>query len=395
MPRRYKTILATNRALALALGTVLAVVAPGCGGDDGGAPSRGLYTGPIIFYPHGEDDMVYDLYTTVWAGGQDRTVVIDTGSIYYFLATPFNSSDLPCQTPQFFYYGGGIAEFCPGRTDVVVQDPRGRFTALMPEPLVFGQAYFIDWGGLPYGILGIAGSLGLGLDFPEMRSVIEQVAPEALSFTFPNGLTRPGSFQFAPLAEVPASAVRIPLVDPGNLGYGYTARLLEADYVVDGAVQTRLVQTPTGVVLESGGSQTRIATDLIAFFDTGTSVPFLPLDGDVPFVSDQAPYAQFPTDPTAPNYDRVVLHFEDEAGRIVTLAPPAPPAPLTLPVLTARVVPAGLQHLVAIVGLNFIGHYDFQFEFRTTLPVAARAASATMPIRLATAVTFVPPPDGR
>jgi hypothetical protein len=339
----------------------------GCGdGSDSLDPADSLFTGPIAFEPTIMEGLAIDIEMEVFADNEERSVIIDTGSIYYFLGSKDNSQDLPCPSPDSYTYGGGVAFFCPEETLLEVKNILGWYDTLIFEKIKMGRAYFTEWPGLPYAIIGLSANL-IGKNREDMLPVVHQLEPDYLSFSFPDGLTKPGFFQFDRLEGAYAGVQRIPLVSPGTLDYGYTARLVRIEYYANNELETAVINDIDGVYVETAETSERIADDLMAFFDTGTTVPILIIDGDASLLSDRVPEDMILPENDAPFYDEVVAVFEDDSGFKIRLRSGdvsvwQPENPWAR-VLTKPPVPDGTKLLVYILGLNFIGQYNFQFDF--------------------------------
>ena len=357
----------TSRALALMCG----LFAMGCGDD---APAgESLYRGAIPFERAGGGDKAHALQITIEADGSERKAVLDTGSIYYLLASPDNSPQLPCAPPETFTYGVGEAKFCPGDSRLAVKDDQGTFESLWSDELRYGQAYFSDWAEPALGVLGLAGNLA-GENRPDMTLLIDQLAPTHLSFAFPGGWTEPGTLRFGPLAEVGGNALNVPLVDPGALGYGYTARFARFEYVIDGSIHTTIETRPDGVYIVSGESSEKIADDFIAFFDTGTPVPLFAANGDYSLLSDEVPKGSLFPAADAPFYDSFNCVFKNDDGAELVLSSgdqaawqKPGDAGLQARILTAAAVqaafPSGMSLYAPVLGLPFLAQYDLEFRF--------------------------------
>jgi len=339
----------------------------GCGdGSDSLDSADPLFTGPIAFEPTIIEGLAVDIQMEVFADNEERSVIIDTGSIYYFLGSKDNSQDLPCPSPEHYTYGGGVAFFCPEEMLLEAKDTHGWYDTLFFEKIKMGRAYFAEWPGPPYAIIGLSANL-IGKNREDMLPVIHQLEPDYLSFSFPDGLLNPGFFQFDRLEGTHAGAQRISLVNPATLEYGYTARFVRIEYYADKELETAVVNKGDGVYIESAETSERIANDLVAFFDTGTTLPIVIIDGDISLLSDRVAESMILPEDDAPLYDEVVAVFEDESGLEIRLRSGdvsvwQPENPWAR-VLTKPPVPAGAKLIVYVLGLNFIGQYDFQFDF--------------------------------
>jgi hypothetical protein len=339
----------------------------GCGdGSDPVDPADLLFTGPIAFEPNIMEGLAIDIQMEVFADNEERSVIIDTGSIYYFLGKKDNSQDLPCPSPDNYTYGGGVAFFCPEETLLEVKNIHGWYDTLLFEKIKMGRAYFTEWPGPPYAIIGLSANL-IGKNRENMLPVVQQLEPDYLSFSFPDGLLNPGFFQFDRLEGISAGAQRIPLVSPATLEYGYTARFVRMEYYADKELETAVVNKGDGVYIETAETSERIADNFVAFFDTGTTLPIVIIDGDISLLSDKVSESMILPEDDAPLYDEFVAVFEDESGLEIKLRSGnvsvwQPENPWAR-VLTKPPMPDGTKLLVYVLGLNFIGQYDFQFDF--------------------------------
>ena len=170
----------------------------------------------------------------------------------------------------------------------------------------------------------------------------------------------------------------VPLVSPGSLGYGYTAKVSRVDFIAQDSVRASIRTERDGVYLHRDGQRSKIAETNLAFFDTGSTQPYVPLNGDISLLSDQVPNALIPFAGAEP-YDTVQFTFDVGHGDHVVLSSSnvqsyAPDPFLTVP--AASDFPAGLEQLTTVVGLGVLAGYDFQFTFRhgraTTVQFAER-----------------------
>ena len=373
----------------LVLGVLLPVMfLAGCG--DSATSGDGPFAGRIEFTPDiakattsgGEVDVALAIELEVFADETPRKVIIDTGSVYYFLASPDNSKDLPCSSPETFSYGSGTSVFCPEEAIVDVKTTEGSYAPLRNQALKMGRSHFEDWQQT-LAIMGLAANL-VGENRKSMASMMQQLKPDFLSFSFPDGLTQKGFLQFEELPDDAAAGFpSIPLVDPGPSEYGYTALPLRLEYYSSGKLHTTLSNTEEGVFLETATSIDRVADEFRTFFDTGTTVPLL-MANAVSLLSDQVANAVIEPERSAADYDRVLVFFEGEAGEEVVvdsgdLAFWIDNSPFAK-VPTKAAIPSDAQALVLVVGLNFLGRFDFQFDFdggvATSITLVDRPASA-------------------
>ncbi len=346
---------------------IIAFFCWGCSDSNDASDRKGsLYTGPIAFTPMITEGLTFGIEMAVLADNEERSLIVDTGSIYYFLGSKDNSQDLPCPSPDSYTYGGGVAFFCPEETFLVVKSIFDWYEILIFQRIKMGRAYFTEWPGPPYGIIGLSANL-IGENRENMLPVVHQLEPDHLSFSFPDGLLNPGFFQFDGIGGADADARRIPLVSPDTLAYGYTARLVRIEYYADEVLEAAVLNNADGVYIVTAETSERIADDLIAFFDTGTTLPVVIFDGDISLLSDNVPEGIILPEDDAPLYDEVVAVFEDESGSELRLGSGDvsvwQPGNPWARVLTGPPVPDDTGLLVYILGLNFIGHYDFQFDF--------------------------------
>ncbi len=325
-----------------------------------------LYTGRLGFAPSVDQGQAQILNLRLHHDDTARTARIDTGSIYYFLGTKDNSKDLPCSSPEIYSYGGGDAHFCPADEMLRVDRPSGKPIDVDKNPIRMGRAYFTEWGGPPYGIVGLSGNM-VGTNKKDMLPVISQLDPDFFSFTFPNGVLEPGHMQFAPLDDTTGAYPPIPLVNPSTIGYGYVANLQRMDFLIDGNVHTSVIKESDGVHLIQGGDDQVIAEQLVAFFDTGTTVPLEWTDGDISYLGDDTPAGDMTPEKDAVHYDEFRVVFAGSDGETVEMGSGDqkawwPDNPQTR-VLTMPAVPKDMKLLTPILGLNFIARWDFQFAF--------------------------------
>ncbi len=358
-----------------ALVLMCAGLAAGCGDD--GPSSEILYQGPIPFERAGGSDRAHALQITIKADGIERKAVLDTGSIYYLLASPDNSDQLPCPAPETFTYGVGEAEFCPGDSHLAVENDGGTFPSLRSGPLRYGQAHFTNWAEPALGVLGLAGNLAVnppGKNRPGMTPLVDQLFPAHLSFAFPGGWAEPGTLRFGPLPASSGTVLDVPLVDPGKLGYGYTARFARFEYIVDDAVHTTIETRSDGVYIVSGASSDKIADRFIAFFDTGTPVPLFAANGDFSLLGDAVPQGSLFPEADAPFYDSFNCVFTSDDGDELVLSSgdqtrwqKPGDAGLQARILTAAAVskafPNGMSLYAPVIGLPFLARYNLEFRF--------------------------------
>lgn len=338
-----------------------------CSGEDGsGKGGAEVYTGPIRFTPMfwssgTSPPIAYQINVPVNAGGKERLAKLDTGSIYYFLGKEGDGTTLPCQPPELFSFGSGLAYFCPVEAQLNVQTPQG-FTAISDQDVLMGNAEFKDWGGPPYGIMGLSANL-TAENKAGMQPITTQLNPEFLSFSFPGGLDAPGWMQFATLEHIDPTAVQIPLVPVPSIGYGYTAELVRLEYLDGGRVTSAIVQGPDGVYYERDGAKTRIASQLLAFFDTGAPAPVNWLNGDISLLADDVASDNITPSTRAPAVKAFNAVFLDTHGNEAVIPSGKSIEIWELNELTPGVVPAELDVMCAVLGLNFIANFDFQFAF--------------------------------
>lgn len=316
-------------------------------------------------------------------GGTRQPVMVDSGSVYLFLGSANNEPALECSDPFTFTYGIGAASYCPTfHQDVLAEtrsDQGAPFPVATPQrSLQYGVARFDQaFGGPPFAIIGLSSDLNRAKTWP-MDSVIRQLQFPALSFEFPQGPAQPGVMSFCPIERDEASArIQIPLTDPGALDYGYVAALERMEFYRDerdSDPAVILVQRPDGVVLEdtSTGKSSRVASHLRGFFDTGTTDPFGGIFiGDISLMGGQVARSALPTPPGAPRTDRIDLVVRDANGKEARLTHSLRQyndlnVRLQRPVITAPVAeafPPQLDSAVALIGLNWLAHYDFEFRF--------------------------------
>lgn len=300
---------------------------------------------------------------------------VDTGSVYLFVGGHPEDPNLTCPSKPTFYYGAGFAEFCPATAPLKALGADNSVVEVAPN-LKYGDANFKNWVG-PHSIIGVSGNME-GENLPGVETVIDQLRPDHMSFQFPNGGQNSAIVEFAALPpEKLRGVAAVPLVSPGSLKYGYTANISRVDFMVDSRIRASIVSEAGGVFLERDGQRSRIAEKNLAFFDTGATLPFTPLNGDISLLSNQVAKAPIPFTGTEA-YDKVQFTLDVGNGDHVVLvndnvkawgAPPEPPF-FTLP--AASDFPPGLVQFTSVVGLGTLSLYDFQFTFKD-----GRATSAS------------------
>ena len=240
---------------------------------------------------------------------------VDTGSIYAFVGTP--GDELTCQSPSRFHWGAGYAEFCPRTAPLKAISMDGTIVELHPA-LRMGEATFHEWLG-PDAIIGLSANMS-GANIGGLEPVIQQLNPEVMSFRFPNGPMNDGVMQFAPLSSDQLRGSRaVPLVDPGSLEYGYTANISRVDFLVANEIKASIMAGPDGVYLKRDGTRSRIAEKNLAFFDTGATEPYVPLNGDISLLSDRVSEAVIFPKGNEP-YDEVRFTLDVGADHQVVLS---------------------------------------------------------------------------
>lgn len=304
---------------------------------------------------------------TLVMGSERIRTQVDTGSVYLFVGNAKNDVKLECSNGATFHYGGGYAEFCPTTGPLKAVGVDKPVVELNPN-VKFGQAKFVNWVG-PTAIIGLSANLD-GQNLSGVEPVLDQLRPDYLSFQFPNAGQNSAIVEFAPLpAEKLRGVTPVPLVSPGSLGYGYTANIARVDFIADSKVRASIVSAADGVYLESDNQRNRIAEKNLAFFDTGATLPFTPINGDISLLGPDVGHAPIPFSGAAV-YDKVQFTLDAGDGNQVILAndnvnswgsPPDPPF-LTIP--KASDFPQGLKQFTTVVGLGTLSLYDFQFNFR-------------------------------
>jgi hypothetical protein len=351
---RAKLLVTSGAVVAVAIVTACASVSA----SFSEVPSTPLHLQPTLDpqYP-----LSIDMLRVV--GRHRRPTIVDTGSIYLFAGNPENSVQLHCAHPSAFHYGGGTARYCPTAAPLRVLGIDGATVELAPK-VTMGRAHFSHFLP-PYAIIGVSANLE-GENLPGLTPVTDQLRPDSLSFRFPNGGQNNAIARFGPL---PAGTLRgvaeVPLVSPGTLEYGYTAEVSRVDFIAQDSIRATIRTGRDGVYLHRDGQRTRIADTNLAFFDTGATEPYVPLNGDISLLSDRVPDALIQFAGAEP-YDTIQFTLDVGRGQHVVLSNRAvqryAPGPfLTVP--TASDFPAGLRQLTTVVGLGTLAGYDFQFNF--------------------------------
>lgn len=329
--------------------------------------------------------------------GAATKMQVDTGSPYTFVGAANNNMTLPCPVAQqgTYQYGAGNVIYCNELGQLKCLQDSG-FVAFGAQPFHYGQALFFDWYIQP-GIMGVAANFGSHIQSRSLTPTIEQIKPAYLSFQWPDGLLKNGYMTFSALQNQ-QQPITIGLDDPGALGYGYTANIQEIRYFTDANSQnwnTRIIKTPTGVFLQKSGNsyQTRIASTMNGYFDTGTTSAFAPFNGDIDLLGSDTGFGYMKLK-TSVNYKKVEVDFKQADGSISTLSAEdfgpletnsiangdtsfqIPTASLiddylasitsTLPGALAIKNKGKIDQLTFAIGLNFIGQYNFSFQFAPT-----------------------------
>jgi hypothetical protein len=351
---RAKLLVTSGVVLAVAILTACASASA----SSSEVPSKPLHLQPTL-------DPQYPLSIDMVrvAGTDRRPTIVDTGSIYFFAGNPRNRVQLHCAHPSAFHYGGGTARYCPTAAPLRMLGIDGSTVELAPK-VTMGRAHFSHFLP-PYAIIGVSANLE-GKNLPGLTPITDQLRPDHLSFRFPNGSQNNAIARFGPL---PTGALRgvakVPLVSPGTLEYGYTAKVSRVDFIAQDRVRATIRTERDGVYLHRDGQRSRIADTNLAFFDTGATEPYVPLNGDISLLSDRVPDALIQFAGAEP-YDTVQFTLDVGRGQHVVLSNRvvqsyAPGPFLTVP--AASDFPAGLKQLTSVVGLGTLAGYDFQFDF--------------------------------
>lgn len=361
----------TGAAMAMAVLTMCTTPSP----RPSGAPLR-LQPVQSHQFPQEIDLVLVD-------GGEQRPVMVDTGSVYLFLGNAGNDTALDCPSPSRFTWGSGKADFCSSTMPLRAVGTDGSTVELSPD-VTMGRAVFADWVSPNYAILGLSANL-VGTNVGGLTPVVDQLRPDYLSFRFPDGPLGDAVVAFAPLPDDEVrDATPVALVSPGGLGYGYTSKVSAVDFLADGQVLATIRTEADGVYLEKAAEHTRIADTNLAFFDTGATPPYVPLNGDISLLGDQVPNAIIPFAGKDP-YDEVRFTLDAGNGQQVVISKldvqsyaPGPPF-LTVPSVSD--FPEGLRQLTSVVGLGTLSGYDFHFTFAdgkaTTVQFSPRRATTT------------------
>lgn len=312
----------------------------------------------------GEDSIVVSITANYAIGGNISSLIIDTGSVYLFTET-FGPA-INCNTYQRYTYGLGAAYYVPTTVDeFFFGTPETTFFAPVDTPMNIGQGNLVL---VESSIAGLAGNL-IQENHENMTSVIQQLKPEHLSFSFAEGLENGGTMSFAPLTGQTEDPIAIPLVSPGTFGYGYTSIIQKIAFFEADATEphTEIETTDNGVIFRSEGSETKVAERLISFFDTGTTVPALLVQGDISLLGGEVSNSLIAPPADAPAFAKLEVTFTDTTGATKTMTQDyteiAQKVPSLVGITPASAIPEGLDSLVVVMGLNFIGHYNFQIDF--------------------------------
>jgi hypothetical protein len=322
------------------------------------APSAGLTLQPTL-----RDQYPMSTNMVLIVGDERHPTIVDTGSIYLFVGNAKNDVKLGCAQPSAFHYGSGTAHFCATSAPLRAVGVNGSVVELASK-VKMGDTKFTDFAP-PDAIIGLSANLE-GKNLGRLTPITDQLHPDYLSFQFPNGSQNNAIAQFAPLpADELRGVAAVRLVSPGSLEYGYTAKVARVDFIADDSIRATIKTERDGVYLHRDGRRSKIAETNLAFFDTGSTQPYVPLSGDISLLSDQVPNALIPFAGDEP-YDKVQFTFDVGDGDHVVLSSSnvqsyAPDPFLTVP--AASDFPAGLEQLTTVVGLGTLAGYDFQFTF--------------------------------
>lgn len=335
----------------------------------------------ITLTPQVEDNVVTALTVDLGTPDNERPALVDTGSPYaIFNAPALGDPNTSCSPPLVFYYGSSTTpDFCPLQADLTIATNAGS-QPLTSGPLIVGSTEGWSLGA----IFGLTGNLDATANRTGMRSVIEQIEISALAFEFPSGPSDTGTLRFGSYDGGGAIAAAINLTDPGALDYGYVAELESLEYLAGSDVVATLSATSDGVIYSTGGTQSRVANSLTTFFDTGTTVPSIPINGDDSLMGSQtrSMILKNPSDTsdgtgTQPTFDGLRARFTGTDGQPVTLASSnwsalIKAAPESFDIPAASEFPADLDQLVIVTGLNFLMGYGLEFTFSDGVAEQAR-----------------------
>lgn len=334
----------------------------------GCATTSSLYTGELPTQPVRGKTHPLGATIEMQDGDSTRPVIIDTGSVYYFTSAREGSSTLSCEPVETYTYGVGVARFCPSSRVLAARADDGAMVALSGHEITMGVARFSNWEpGIPGAVLGLAGNMQ-GPNRPGISPVMDQLRPAHLSFQFPDGGLGNGIMSFGPLpADSLTGATPIPLVNPGSLGYGYTANVKRMEFRGSGKVLAAIAYERDGVFLEHGSALERIAEQHVAFFDTGTPLPLVFSNGDISLLGDNVTAGNIGTKTSGPFYDELRLVFDTGAGNTVTLRTtnlePFQSNNPSAVVPTKAEFPANMRLLASVIGYPILTRYDFQIDF--------------------------------
>lgn len=367
--RKHGPRIGTRRLLTQApvAGLLAGFVLAGC------ATTTSLFTGELPLQPVKGKTHPLGATIELQDGYATRPVIIDTGSIYYFETPPASavSSPLSCAPPETFTYGVGVAKFCPSSQTLTARSSDGALETILGSSITLGLAQFSDWEpGIPNAVLGLAGNMQ-GPNRNGISPLIDQIKPSQLSFRFPNGGLANGMMSFGPLpADRLSGASPIPLVNPGSLGYGYTANIKRMEFIGSGKVLAAITYGRDGVFLEHGTARDKIAEQHVAFFDTGTPLPLVFSNGDISLLGNNVTTGNIGTNTSGPFYDELRVVFDSATGNSVTLQTkdlgPFQSNNPSAVVPTKAEFPANMKMLASVIGYPMLTRYDFQIDFDGT-----------------------------
>ena len=146
--------------------------------------------------------------------------------------------------------------------------------------------------------------------------------------------------------------------NPKSIGYGYTSDIKELHFMVNDKVDSKLIQHPHGVFLIQQNKPARVTQKMFAFFDTGTTIPFLIVNGDNSFLSSKKSSNPPVINGTGRTYNKLKVIFKDQS-LILTI----PKAFQTGAPKISDFKNSSINTLNMVLGLNSIAQYNFSFEF--------------------------------
>jgi hypothetical protein len=352
-------------------------------GNRGGGGQTGGCGGPrwngALRFVSNTDSSGVSYISAIWfkikIGNRILYTQIDTGSIYTLVESPLNCQD---QKRSSFYYGQGEVIYCDDRKNL-------SFLSDLTNDEITYDNFSIGTGtGVGFGpgcssVMGLSANISQGVATlsnstfnPTLSTSISQFQRmfhdtfktdfRFMSFEWDEGgegTTPGGNVCFSTGIRTPPN-VSLALHPAPTTGYGYTASIKEIQFVVGDEVKKRLVEELGVLYLEVGETRNSVGTSMASFFDTGTTVPMVVLDGDVNLLSDTVGSAGMLISFTGLPFDKFRMFFKEESQPLVIEIPSALASASLMPEVTDF---DNADRLLVVVGISALSQYNFSIEF--------------------------------